>query len=111
MPTVSVIRSGDMLRACNGRSAVLVSQLPENVPLIGELKRRRNAKFHRLIFSIFGHVAEALNAGPLGGTWTADDVLTNVKLATGRATARPAGDWPARSAAPAGWPPWALPVG
>jgi hypothetical protein len=90
MPTVSVIRAGETLRACNRHSAVLLSHLPEHVPLVGELRQRRNGRFHRLIFSIFGHVAEALNAGPLGGTWTADDVLTNVKLATGRAVARPA---------------------
>lgn len=90
MPTVSVIRTGDILRACNRHSAVLVSQLPENTPLVGDLRRRRNGRFHRLIFAIFGHVADALNAGPLGGEWTADSVLDNVKLATGRAVSRPA---------------------
>lgn len=90
MPTVSVIRSGEVLRACNRQSAVLLAALPEGRPLVGSLGQRRNGKFHRLIFSILGHVAEALNAGPLGGAWTADTVLDNVKLATGRAVARPA---------------------
>lgn len=90
MPTISVIRQGHILRPCTKVSAALVEALPENVPLIGELRRRRNAKFHRLIFGILGQVAEALNAGPLGGDWNADSVLDNVKLATGHALARPA---------------------
>lgn len=76
---------------CNGKALIPNSKaaqieldrLPRGIPLSVDPKQRRNGKFHRLAFAFFTYVADALSNGPTAKEWTAEDVLTHIKLATG----------------------------
>lgn len=54
-----------------------------------EPKQPRNIKQHRLFWAFLGYVAEALNDGPTGATWTSENVKDDLLVATGRTRNRP----------------------
>ena len=47
-------------------------------------KQPRNPKQHRLFWAFATYVAEALNDGPAGADWSAEDVKDDLLVATGR---------------------------
>lgn len=49
-----------------------------------EPKQPRNSKQHRLFWAFVTYVAEALNDGPAGAIWTAENVKDDLLVATGR---------------------------
>lgn len=49
-----------------------------------EPKQPRNGDQHRLFWAFLTYVADALNDGPAGAQWTADDVKDDLLVATGR---------------------------
>lgn len=49
-----------------------------------EPKQPRNPKQHRLFWAFATYVAEALNDGPAGADWSAEDVKDDLLVATGR---------------------------
>lgn len=54
-----------------------------------EPKQPRNSKQHRLFWAFLSYVADALNDGPTGATWTAENVKDDLLVATGRTRNRP----------------------
>lgn len=54
-----------------------------------EPKQPRNSKQHRLFWAFVTYVAEALNDGPAGAIWTAENVKYDLLVATGRTRNRP----------------------
>lgn len=54
-----------------------------------EPKQPRNSKQHRLFWAFVTYVAEALNDGPAGAIWTAENVKDDLLVATGRTRNRP----------------------
>ena len=54
-----------------------------------EPTRPRNGKQHRLFWAFVTYVAEALNDGPTGAMWTAENVKDDLLVATGRTRNRP----------------------
>lgn len=54
-----------------------------------EPKQPRNRKQHRLFWAFVTYVAEALNDGPAGAIWTAENVKDDLLVATGRTRNRP----------------------
>ena len=54
-----------------------------------EPKQPRNSKQHRLFWAFVTYVAEALNDGPAGAMWTAENVKDDLLVATGRTRNRP----------------------
>jgi hypothetical protein len=54
-----------------------------------EPKRPRSPEQHRLFWAFVTYVAEALNSGPAGATWTAESVKDDLVVATGRTRSRP----------------------
>lgn len=54
-----------------------------------EPKQPRNNKQHRLFWAFATYVAEALNDGPAGAMWTAENVKDDLLVATGRTRNRP----------------------
>lgn len=54
-----------------------------------EPKQPRNSKQHRLFWAFATYVAEALNDGPAGAMWTAENVKDDLLVATGRTRNRP----------------------
>ena len=54
-----------------------------------EPKQPRNSKQHRLFWAFVTFVAEALNEGPAGAMWTAENVKDDLLVATGRTRNRP----------------------
>ena len=54
-----------------------------------EPKQPRNSKQHRLFWAFVTYVAEALNDGPAGAIWTAENVKNDLLVATGRTRNRP----------------------
>lgn len=49
----------------------------------------RNGKQHRLFWAFVTYVAEALNDGPTGAIWSAENVKDDLLVATGRTRNRP----------------------
>lgn len=49
----------------------------------------RNGKQHRLFWAFVTYVADALNDGPTGATWSAQNVKDDLLVATGRTRNRP----------------------
>lgn len=49
-----------------------------------EPKQPRNSKQHRLFWAFLTYVADALNDGPAGAIWTAENVKDDLLVATGR---------------------------
>lgn len=49
-----------------------------------EPKQPRNSKQHRLFWAFVTYVADALNDGPAGAVWTAENVKDDLLVATGR---------------------------
>lgn len=54
-----------------------------------EPKQPRNSRQHRLFWAFVTYVAEALNDGPAGAMWTAENVKDDLLVATGRTRNRP----------------------
>lgn len=54
-----------------------------------EPKQPRNSKQHRLFWAFVTYVAEALNDGPAGAIWTAENVKDDLLVASGRTRNRP----------------------
>ena len=59
--------------------------LPKGVPMRIDPKQPRNGKQHRLFWAFAQYVANAMNDGPTAKNWTAEDVVSHMKIATGRA--------------------------
>jgi len=49
-----------------------------------EPKQPRNSRQHRLFWAFVTYVADALNDGPAGAVWTAENVKDDLLVATGR---------------------------
>lgn len=86
MATLWAKRRGQMLVPISQASALEVERMPEGPLLRVDVVQPRNGKHHRLMWALYGYTAAALNDGPSGRRWTAEDVSTHVKIATGHVT-------------------------
>lgn len=78
-----VTSNGRALYPGSKAGAMAIEALPCGVPLKVDPKQPRNGKAHRLFWAFATYVADALNDGPTAREWSAEDVATHLKLATG----------------------------
>lgn len=78
-----VSNDGKCLRPTSKASALALEKLAKGIPLKVDPKQPRNGKAHRLLWAFATYVADALTDGPTARDWSAEDVVTHLKLATG----------------------------
>jgi len=83
MATFWAISTGRCLVPASKASAIEMDRLPRGPAIRVDAVQPRNGKHHRLIWALYSYVANALNDGPTSRHWTAEDVSTHVKIATG----------------------------
>jgi len=86
MGALFVKSDGRALYPHSRAAALELEKLARGVPLKIEPKQPRNGKQHRLFWAFASYVADAMNDGPTNWQWTAEDVVTHLKLATGHVT-------------------------
>jgi len=83
MTTFFIKSDGRALRPSNIAAQIQLEKLPKGATLRAVVTAPRNIRQLRLFWAFASLVADALNDGPTGKTWSQDDVVTLLKIATG----------------------------
>jgi hypothetical protein len=84
-----VRREGSVLVPASKAGQLALEKLRHGVLCKIEPSQPRNGKQHRLFWAFVTYLAEALNDGPTGAIWTAENVKDDLLVATGRTRNRP----------------------
>lgn len=82
-------REGSVLVPASKAGQLAIEKLRHGALYKIEPTQPRNGKQHRLFWAFVTYVAEALNDGPTGATWSAENVKDDLLVATGRTRNRP----------------------
>lgn len=84
-----VRREGFALHPISKAGQLAIEKLKVGALYKIEPKQPRNGKQHRLFWAFVTYVADALNDGPTGANWSAENVKDDLLVATGRTRNRP----------------------